>query len=178
MNKKIRLLDIKIKSSFEATTPKEEKMNKCRIHWNIYHKQDRYIVVNNNNELIDGYIQYLVLRENGVEEVDVKISNRRKKRWYRKNVKDWVTPHYKNNMTTYIYGMHFNKKLGIYSKEYVWRVPDSWIGWEDDLLPGDEIMVCTKYGIAPIVITKIERTDKCPIDMPVRKVYRKLVNEK
>jgi len=178
MNKKIRLSDIKIKSSFEATTPKKEKMEECRNNWNTYHKQDRYIVVNKDKELIDGYIQYLVLKENGMEEADVKISNRRKKCWYRKNVKEWATPHYKNNMTTYIYGMHFNKKLGVYSKEYVWRVPDSWIGWENDLLPGDEIMVCTKYGLAPIVITKIKITDQCPVDMPVRKVYRKLVNKK
>jgi len=176
MSKIMKLSDIRIKNSFATTTPKEEKMEKCRSFWDTYHLQDRYIVVNTNNELIDGYIQYLILKENGVEEAKIKISNKRNKYWYRKGTKYCKPPHYRSSMTTYIYGVHFNKKLGLYSKkEYVWRVPKSWDGWENDLLPGDEIRVCTKYGLAPIIITKIEKTDKCPVDIPVRKVYGKLM---
>lgn len=177
MSRKMKLSDIKIKESFAITTPREEKMNECRNNWNTYHKQDRYIVVNHDNELIDGYIQYLVLKENSVEKADIKISNKRRMRWYRKNIKDWTVAPYRNEETTYIYGMHFNKKVGICSKEYVWRVPDSWLGWENDLLLGDKIEVYTKCGLAPIIITKIERTNKCPVDMPVKKVYRKLVKK-
>jgi len=75
MSRKMKLSDIKIKESFAITTPKVEKMEECRNNCNTYHRQDRYIVVNNDKELIDGYIQYLVLKENGVEEADIKISN-------------------------------------------------------------------------------------------------------
>ncbi len=88
MSRKMKLSDIKIKDSFAITTPKEEKMEECRNNWSTYHKQDRYIVINNDNELIDGYIMYLVLKENDMEEANVKISNKCKKRWHRKNVKD------------------------------------------------------------------------------------------
>lgn len=170
----MKLSDIKIKDSFLATTPKQEKMDECRNHWEQYHRQDRYIVVDKNNELIDGYIQYLILKENCVNEAEVKISNKRKKRWIRKNTYDWTAPHYRQQKTTYIFGIHLNSKC---TREFVWRVPDSWIGWESDLLPGDEILVCTKHGIAPIAITRIEWLDKCPIDIPVKKVYRKMVKE-
>ncbi len=72
MNRKMKLSDIKIKESFAITTPNEEKMRECRNNWNIYHRQDRYIVINANRELIDGYIMYLVFKENGMEEADIK----------------------------------------------------------------------------------------------------------
>lgn len=172
--RKMKLSDIKIKESFANTTPKEEKMNECRQNWNTYHRQDRYIVVDNDNTLIDGYIQYLILKDAGVDEAEIKISNKRRKRWYRKNTENWRMPHYRNQKTTYIYGIHPNSYS---NKERVWRVPDSWTGWENDLLPGDKIMVCTKYGVRPIIITKIERLDECPVNIPVRKVYRKLVRD-
>ena len=123
--------------------------------------------------LIDGYIQYLVLKENNVEEAEVKISTRRKKRWYRKNVKDWNIPHYKNEATTYVYGVHPNSEN---KKEFVWRVPKSWsdAGWEEELFAGDKILVDTKFGIKPIIVTKIETLDKCPVNMPVKRVVRRL----
>lgn len=168
----MKLSDIKIKKSFMNTIPREEKVNECREYWNKYHRQDRYIVVDNENTLIDGYIQYIVLEENDVDEAEVKISNKRKRRWFRKNVKDWNIPHYRNRTTTYIYGIHLNSQS---MKERVWRVPDSWVGWENDLLPGDKILVTTKRGLAPIVITRIEWLNKCPVDMSFKKVVRKII---
>lgn len=167
--RRMKLSDIKISEAFANTIPNEEKMNECRNNWNLWHRQDRFIVVNPDNVLIDGYIQYLVLNENNIEEAEVKISNRRKKRWYRKNVKDWNVPHYRNETTTYIYGVHPNSKN---EKEFVWRVPKSWseLGWEDGLKIGDEILVTTKFGIKPVVVTKIETSDKCPVNMPVKRV--------
>ena len=95
----MKLVDIKISEAFANSIPSEEKMNECRNNWNQWHRQDRYIVVNPDNVLIDGYIQYLVLKENNVEEAEVKISTKRKKRWYRKNMEDWNIPHYKNEAT-------------------------------------------------------------------------------
>ena len=50
-------------------------------------------------------------------------------------------------------------------------------GWENDLLPGDMILVETKYGVRKIVITKIEWLEKCPVDMPVKRVVKKIGRE-
>ena len=169
----MKLSDIKISDAFANSIPRVEKLNECRNSWNLWNRQDRYIVVNSDNVLIDGYIQYLVLKENNVEEVEVEISNKPKECWYRKNMEDWEIPYYRNNTTTYVYGIHPNSK---YTKEFVWRVPKSWseLGWEDGLNIGDEILVDTKFGIKPVVVTKIEIADKCPVNIPVKRVVKRI----
>lgn len=159
--KKMKLVDIKISESFKQTVPKEEKMQKCRNHWNENHHQDRYIVVNNNNVLIDGYIQYLVLKENGIEDAEIILKHHSSKNKMVNSSKLSCRLSYKNRNTTYIYGIHPNSDD---TKERVWRVPNSWVGWENDLLPGDKILVRTKHGVAPIIITKIDWLNKCPVN--------------
>lgn len=168
---KMRLSDIKISKSFAATTPKEEKMNICREFWNNNHNQIKNIVVNKDNILVDGYVQYLVLKENNVENADVVKLDRKKVFINRehKRKREYVEPSCKREVTTYIFGVHPKYRI----KEYVWRVPISWKGWENDLLPGDRIWVHTEYGIKPIIITRIEWLDKCPVNMKVKKVYTK-----
>lgn len=168
--RQMKLSKIKISEAFANTFPSEEKMNECRKNWDTWHRQDRYIVVDHSNTLIDGYVQYLVLKQNDIEYAEVKISRCRKKRWERKNTRDWLVPRYKDNPTTYIYGTHPNSKD---TKTYMWRVPESWIGWADNIQIGDTIMCATKFGYAPVVVNKIEVLDKCPIDIPVKKVCRK-----
>ena len=37
-----------------------------------------------------------------------------------------------------------------------------------------KILVHTKYGIRPIIITKIQWLDKCPVDFSVKKVFKKI----
>ena len=167
----IKMSDIKISKSFASTTPKEEKMNICREFWNNNHKQIKDIVVNKDNILVDGYVQYLVLKENCIENADVVKLDRKKVFINRehKRKREYVEPSYKREATTYIFGMHPKYRI----KEYVWRVPTSWKGWENDLLPGDRIWVHTEYGIKPIIITRIEWLDKCPVNMKVKKVYTK-----
>lgn len=166
--KYMRLEDIKIKNSFSATTPKEEKMNECRQFWNTYHKQDRYIVIDNKNTLVDGYIQYLVLKENNIEVAEVHHSNKKKEKWFRKEKT------YKERTTTYIYGVHPNSKD---IEERVWRVPNSWWqGWVNQLNIGDMMLVHTKHGLAPIEITKIEISDRSPVDIPVKTVVRRIID--
>ena len=93
-------------------------------------------------------------------------------RWYRKNVEDWNIPHYRSETTTYIYGTHPNSKD---TKTYMWRVPESWNGWVDNVQIGDTVMCATKNGYAPVVVNKIEILDKCPIDIPVKKVCNKQI---
>lgn len=148
--KMMKLSDIKVPKSFAATTPKEEKMSLCRDFWNNNHKQIKDIVVNKDNILVDGYVQYLVLKENGVDDAEVvKLSRKRVFINRERNHKrEHVEPNYKRKVTTYIFGIHPKSNM----KEYVWRVPASWEGWENDLLPGDRIWVHTEYGIKPIEI--------------------------
>ena len=171
--RRMKLPDIKISEAFANSIPSEKKLNECRNNWNQWKRQDRFIVVNHDSVLIDGYIQYLVLKENNVEEVEIKISNRRKKHWYRRNVEDRNVPYYRNEATTYVYGVHPNSKSG---KEFAWRVPKSWseLEWEDGLNIGDKILVDTKFGIKPVVVTKIEISDKCPVNMPVKRVVKRI----
>ena len=52
------------------------KVVKCKDHWKMYHMQNRYLILNKNGYLIDGYIMYLVLKEQGVEEAEIKQLNR------------------------------------------------------------------------------------------------------
>ena len=168
--KTMKLSDIKIKDSFANSNPQIRKVEECRHHWDENHEQDRYLVVNHKNELIDGYIQYLILKENNVSDAIIQNSERKRKRYNRIRTKEFEVPKYRTNETVYIYGIHAHSKS---KKERVWRVPTSWKGWENDLLPGDRIWVNTKYGIKPIIVTKIEWSDKCPVDMKVRKVAKK-----
>ena len=168
--KTMKLSDIKIKDSFASSNPQIRKVQECRNYWNENHEQDRYVVVNHKNELIDGYIQYLVLKENNVSDAIIQNSEHKRKRYNRIRTKEYGMVKYRTNETVYIYGIHPNSKS---KKERVWRVPASWKGWENDILPGDRIWVNTKYGIKPIIVTKIEWSDKCPVDMKVRKVARK-----
>lgn len=159
--RRMKLSDIKINKAFANSIPKENKMAECRDNWRKYHKQDRYVVINRDNFLIDGYIQYLILKENNIKNAFVQVSDILRK----------CRDSYKTKMTTYIYGIHPNQKQ---KKQYIWRVPRLWKGWERDLLPGDKILVHTKYGIRPIIITKIQWLDKCPVDFSVKKVFKKI----
>ena len=170
--RRMKMSDIKISDAFANSIPSEYKMNECRNNWNQWNRQDRYIVVNPDNVLIDGYIQYLILMEHKEKYAEVKISNRRKKRWERKNTKDWVSPRYKNNSTTYIFGRHINSKD---ERIYTWRVPESWTGFADNIQIGDTVLCATKFGYAPVIVSKIEILDKCPIDIPVKKVCSKQI---
>lgn len=171
---KMKLSDIKITSAFAESVPSEKKMEECRDNWNTFERQDRWIVVDQNGYLIDGYVMYLVLKENNIEETKVKISARRKKRWYRKNTKGWEEPKYRNNPTTYIYGVHPNSKD---TKTYMWRVPKSWGNWADNLRVGDMIICNTKNGHSPVIVSGIKVSDTCPVEFPVKTVYSKKIKK-
>lgn len=173
MNRLMKLSEIKIKPSFSETTPREEKMEECRNNYVTHGEQDRYVVVDHTNTLIDGYIMYLVLKENNVDEAKVKISNKRKKCWERINTREFPIPKYRTRMTTYVYGVHPNSKC---KKEFIWRIPQAWDEFENELVVGDIIYCITKFGCSPVIVTKIKKLDKCPVDFRVRRVaYKKII---
>lgn len=106
----MKLKDIIISDAYASTIPREKKIAECRQNWINFRKQDRYIVVNHNNILVDGYIQYLVLKEFGIEDAEVQIGEHKEGYWKRKSESDWDIPEYRRKTTTYIYGKHPNSK--------------------------------------------------------------------
>ena len=170
--KTMKLSDIKITSAFTNTVPSEYKMEECRKNWDKFHCQDRFLVVNKNNYLQDGYVQYLVLKEKGIEDAEIRIGTGKIKRWRRKNMKGWKSPKYREQATTYVYGVHPN---GIDHKERVWRVPNSWEDFTENVQIGDMVLCNTIHGKAPVSVTRVEVTDKCPVDFAVKKVVSKRI---
>ena len=167
---RLKLDEIKITSAFAETTPSEKKMSECRYNWNLFKTQDRYLVLDDNYYLIDGYVQYLVLKEKGAEYAEVKFSNKKQKRWYRKRMN--YVPKYRNESTTYVYGVHPSDK---YNKERVWRIPKNWLWSAKNIQVGDSILCETKNGKAPVIVTKVEALDTCPVDFAVKKVSGKQI---
>lgn len=172
MKRTMKLEDIIVRESFANTTPREYKMKECRDYWDKQNKQDRYIVVDRNNVLVDGYIQYLILKENGIEDVEIRIGKMKKlKRWQRKINKDsWDEAEYREKPTTYIFGVHPNSNC---TKEFCWRVPASWGNWADNIEVGDTVLCQTKFGYSPVVVNRVEVLDKPPVDMRVKKVIKR-----
>lgn len=72
MTRVMKLSDIRIKGSFENSIPNDYKLVQCREYWNQHGFYLHDIVVNNKGYLVDGYIQYLVLKENDIEDIVVK----------------------------------------------------------------------------------------------------------
>ena len=166
--KRMELDKIHIPQAFAETTPNTDKVEKYREYYRRNGVQAKPIVTNRKNMLIDGYIQYLILKENN-EETGVVIQ--KSKLFSKKLHKEYYTePTYRNTRTTYIYGVHTK---GNSSKERVWRVSASWENWADDIKTGDLILCETSNGNRQVRVTKIETLDKCPVDIPVKKVCRR-----
>lgn len=125
---------IRVPRVFSSSHPNEDKMNACRAYYRENHNIDRDIVVDENMQLKDGYIGYLVLKENNESVIGVKQTE--------------------SGKTTLVYGVH----PGV-DKEYCWKVVDD---TEDrlNLNVGSHAIVRTKFGDEEILITRIERVSK------------------
>ena len=161
--KSIKLSDIVISSAFAASVPSEQKVQKYKSRFAKTGKRNRYLVLDNENVLVDGCIQYLILKENNVEEAKYARCGK-----FCSNKKST----YRTKTTTYVYGTHPNSKC---TKEFVWRVPESWSEFTENIKVGDTIYCKTKFGVSPIVVSKIKVSDLCPVDIPVRKVANKII---
>lgn len=171
----MRLENIKIKDSFSITLPKEENVAVCKAYWERHKKQDRYIVVDHNNILVDGYIQFLVLKDAGIEIAEVKISDRKKKKWSRKARKPKHSKpknlSYRKCDTTYVFGILLYSRS---NKERVWRIPTSWTNQQiNDVKVGDTILVHNRKSVSFVKVTRIEKLEECPVDISVKDVIRK-----
>lgn len=150
MKKRMNISDVIIQSSFKKAKPSENKMNKCREFFKKHGYVDKKILVNKDNTLLDGYIRYLVLKENNISDIEV----------------EKLETNTYHPMTTYVYGVHHAN-----NKEFVWRVPKSF-KTPEKIVPGSKILVCTSKGIKKIEVTKVEILNTPPIDIPIKKVFR------
>ena len=166
MKAKIKLSSIKIPKSYAVTTPSEKKVRTKRKK---YRKGKlRAITINTDGFLINGYINYLILKENNVEDAEVNIVD------IKKNDNSNVPESYRNTRTTYIYGKHPNDKS---EKIYTWRIPnaESWRKFSETILPDDLIFCKTKFGCSPVIVQAIQTIDKCPVEFPVKRVLSKKI---
>ena len=166
MKTTVKLSSIKIPKSYAVTTPSEKKVRTKRKK---YRKGKlRAITINTDGFLINGYINYLILKENNVEDAEVNIVD------IKKNDNSNVPESYRNTRTTYIYGKHPNNKS---EKIYTWRIPnaESWRKFFETVLPDDLIFCKTKFGCSPVIVQAIQTVDKCPVEFPVKKVLSKKI---
>ena len=166
MKATVKLSSIKIPKSYEATIPSEKKVKTKRKKYRKGKLRD--ITINTDGFLINGYINYLILKENNVEDVEVNIVA------IKKNDNSNVPESYRNTRTTYIYGKHPNDKS---EKIYTWRIPntESWKEFSETVLPDDLIFCKTKFGCSPVIVQAVQTVDKCPVEFPVKKVLSKKI---
>lgn len=178
----MKLSEIKISTDFESSTPSTSKYAKCEKYYNETGNQDRYIVVDENNVLVDGYIMYIVLKSHDVEYGNTKRMTLRKHKYtdrqrnrYGKLVPQKKVISYKDKRTTYVYGKHPNDING---KEYVWRIPSNWTDMNAELRSGDLIYCWTKFGVHPVIVTRIETKDHFDTNLKIKKVWSKIIVRK
>ena len=159
---KMNINDIIITENFMTHQPSNYKMAECKRNYDVLGCQDRYIVVNRNNELIDGYCMYLVLKHEGISECRVKRSDRKRECWSRINFSE----QYRGVNTTYVYGVHDEDPD---HKEYVWRLPRA---WHTPIETGMKLVVETRRGESTITVTRTEVLNQPPANGGVKKVIR------
>lgn len=174
---KMELSEIKIPTDFESSTPSTLKYEKCEKYYNETGNQDKYIVVDENDVLVDGYIMYLVLKSHDMEYCDAKRLTLRKHKYtdrqrekYGRIIPPEKVISYKNKPTVYIYGKHPNS---VTNKEYMWRVPNTWETFKDNIQIDDMIYCSTIHGIAPVIVSKIVSLDHFDSDMKIKRVCSK-----
>lgn len=155
----MNITDIKISDNFLAHPPKPEKIEmKKKNSFDEVGNQICTVKLDKNNILIDGYATLLAAKELGYEKVWVK------------GGKNMNLSSYRTEPTTYIYGTHPNSNC---NKEFMWRIPKTYAWMTENLQIGDTVLCGTKFGISPVIVTKIETLDKCPTELVVKKVVGK-----
>lgn len=153
----MKVSDIGIKKAFKRTEPREEKMKFCREFYKNNGYIDKPIIVDGRGVLIDGYIRYLVLRENNVNEVNVVVRGDISSR--------------QPNTKIYVFGKH-----QMNGKEYCWVVNNNTSNMEF-LKIGNKAIVKTSHGKEKITITRVEKSIFPPYTQKKVKGVIKCLNE-
>lgn len=148
----MKLSDINIPKGFLAHPPAEVKLDACRAYYRKHGEIDRELVVSGKHYLVDGYVGYLVLMENNVQEHEVSIR--------KKSGKQEKKP------VTYITACHEGNP-----REYIWKVTD-WTKNTIFLKPGCRALVKSSQGNKVVNIVKVETLDEPPVRHPIKKVIK------
>lgn len=153
---KININEIKILSDYLNSNPSPIKFKFWCNYFEKNKKQGKPIVLNSNNELIDGYIQYLVLKNFGVEEC-----------WYTNNLDK--KEKYRDTRTMYVYGRHLDDE---FNRIYIWRVSNgyNWSSFKRNVKIGDCISCYSKGKIVPVIVQAIRVLNRCPVPFKVKLV--------
>ena len=143
----MKLADITIPQRFQASPPSDRKLNVCRQYFKAHGALDRTLVVDSQGVLLDGYVGYLVLRENGIREYGVSCADKPR---------------------IFIAACHEGNP-----KEYYWCVTHRTADVEL-LIPGAHALVQTKNGMQPVRITQVFTAVKSPRRGRIRGVIRGL----
>lgn len=169
----ININEIIIPKEFENSTPNGYKIEQCRRIYENHNIYDRKIIIDSQNVLIDGYIMYLVLKEQGCENIYVQISNRKYK--YNK------TSRYRHEWTYYVFAKHCDKNGQVHGKTYVWRMPndEKWNIWASTLKVGDIVKLPGRdRGYSWGVILDIAPYGDCPFQFNVIPFKEMVVNNR
>ena len=149
---------IHITRAFRRTTPRASKFNECREFYRQNGRLDKDIIVNRYGILIDGYIRYLVLQENGAQTAEVLMIG---------VSEDEVVNMDNDPGKWYVFGRHNTSP-----KEFCWVVNNS-TGHLEHMKIGNQMLVRTKNGVQRAMVTNIIRTDIPPLEgMKIRSVAK------
>lgn len=140
----ININDIVISDQYAESKPSPKKYDyKLSRYLKLLHYDPP--ILDDNNVLVDGYITYLILKNQGVDKV-----------W----VKDPVT---------YVFGKHLNSNS---TKEYTWKVRPKKEIELGNITEGMTIMAFAgkNNDIAPIQVTKVTKLKVPPVTGRIKEV--------
>ncbi|MGN0405762.1 MAG: hypothetical protein ACI4F1_11110 [Bariatricus sp.] len=109
------------------------------------------IVVDHDKNLLDGYISYLIMKEKGFTRAECLVADR------------------DSRLKKFVYGIHW---MGQNEKEYRWAYP-----LQDAVVPGDMLLVDTRFGEKLIKVTGVEMGTEAYVDS-MKKVIKMINREK
>lgn len=125
----VLISDIIIPDEFTKTTPKNSKVERIREYFNVYNSIDEPITISSGNVLMDGYIRYLIAKENNIQSIPCIISD---KNLNLKKPMKYIAGSFDNGL------------------EYIWKIRNKL-----DVNVGDKVLVANKNGSAVVTVVKV-----------------------
>lgn len=145
----MKIEDIIIPKQFRDRPPLQNKMISYRNYYRQFGRFKATIVVE-GRQLINGYTTYLLCKEFGITEIEVRSLS------------------YRQSPTVYVFGHHPEDEG---RREFVWRLSKdrkTGLNYECEIEIGDIVPVSTKHGNRNIVVTRVELLDTPPYGGTIR----------
>lgn len=145
----MKLKDIKVSKKFRRHPPSQSKIEAAKKYYEEHGHLDKPIVLDHNNEIVDGYARFKMLEKLGLEEVDD--ANENNLSW---------------RETEYVFGHHPEDPD---KKTYVWRLIRN--GYEvlvNDMVPVRCWDGMSGYYNTYVVVDKIETLNYKPYNGKIK----------